>query len=163
MPYRWQDEPTDPPSAVLQLWPHRSLTPEGFVIFIAVTAVMLALPLFALLGTLVLWGLLPFLAAALGGMWWALTRSNRDGTLSEELTLDRDRIRLVRREPDGTRRSWQANPYWVKVTLHRQGGPVEDYLTLRGDGREVEIGAFLSPEERRALAGEIRDRLARLR
>ena len=40
---------------------------------------------------------------------------------------------------------------------------VEKYLTLRGNGREIELGAFLTPGERAALYREIRDALARLR
>ena len=43
------------------------------------------------------------------------------------------------------------------------GGPVEAYLTLSGSGREVELGAFLTPDERRALDIDLRSRLAALR
>jgi uncharacterized membrane protein len=42
------------------------------------------------------------------------------------------------------------------VHLHQTGGPVENYLTLRGGDREVEIGAFLDAKERLALYGEIK-------
>jgi uncharacterized membrane protein len=47
--------------------------------------------------------------------------------------------------------------------MHPDGGPVEHYLTLKGGGREVEIGAFLSPEERLALRAELTEAFARLR
>ena len=57
---------------------------------------------------------------------------------------------------DGTKHLWQANPYWVRVTLHETGGRVPQYLTLSGNDREVEIGAFLSPEARLVLAAELR-------
>lgn len=153
----------DPPAARLRLWPHRSLTAEGFVWFIGGTAALIALPLIAVLGTPVLWGLLPFLVLAVAGIWWALKRNLRDAALTEELTLWRDRIELVRREPGGRLRDWTADPHWVRVELHEAGGPVENYLTLRGGGREVEIGAFLSPEERLELKDEISSALNAMR
>jgi uncharacterized membrane protein len=37
---------------------------------------------------------------------------------------------------------------------------VPDYVTLTGAGREVEIGAFLTEDERRALFSELSDLLA---
>lgn len=153
----------DPPAARLTLWPHRSLTARGFVWFVGGTAVAVSLPLLAVLGSPVLWGLLPFMLLTIGGIWWALDRNTRDGALTEELTLWRDRMDLVRRDPRGVRQEWTADPYWVRVELHETGGPVEKYLTLKGGNREVEIGAFLSPDERVALRAELADALARLR
>lgn len=51
----------------------------------------------------------------------------------------------------------------MQVRLTPAGGPVPDYLTLKGRDREVELGAFLTPEERKELAGELRAALADLR
>ncbi len=171
MPYEWTttaatDPGTNPgpgPDAVLVLWPYRSLTRRGFVWFVGLTAGLISLPLLAALGTVVLWGLLPFLAAAVAGIWWALARSWRDGELTETLTLAPGRVTLVRRAPDGTEQHWEANPYWVAVQVYPSGGKVPHYLTLKGEGREVELGAFLTGEERLRLAEEIRAALARLR
>lgn len=169
MPYRWEkpDKALDPSGAlslpvVLQLWPHRSLTPRGFVSFIGASAALLAFPLLALLGTPALWVIFAFAAASIAGIWAALTRNNRDRAVSEQLFLWRDRIILTHRDGQGREQTWSANPYWVRVTLHPTGGPVPAYLTLKGQDREVELGAFLTPEERRALADELRARLAGL-
>jgi len=156
MPYRWT--PSDPdatPPRRLQLWPHRSLSEKGFAGFILATFGLLLLPLFAVLGTPVMWGLLPFLMAALALLWVALRRSFADGRLSEELSLWPDRIELIRTNPRGPAQSWAANPYWVRVALRPSGGPVANYVTLSGAGREVEIGAFLSPEERLELRADL--------
>jgi len=133
------------------------------VLFLAATIVLISLPLFAVLGTIVLWGLLPFLLLAIGGMWYFLERSYRDGTVLETLTLRPDSMTLIRSDPRGPERRWQANPYWVRVSLHPTGGPVEDYLTLSGNDREVELGAFLAPEERQCLYRQLRQILAQLR
>ncbi|MGL4281778.1 MAG: DUF2244 domain-containing protein [Albidovulum sp.] len=162
MPYEWSEASHDG-MAKLTLRPHRSLHASGFVTFIAATALMLFLPLLALLGTALLWGILPFVLLAVGGVWWALRRNTRDAALTEELTLTTESITLIRRAPDGTEKRWQANPYWVSVQVYPTGGPVPAYLTLKGDGREVELGAFLSEEERRRLADDLRQRLVQLR
>jgi hypothetical protein len=49
------------------------------------------------------------------------------------------------------------------LQLYPTQGPVPQYLTLRGNGREVELGAFLSEEERVALRDEVHSRLNALR
>ncbi len=161
MPYEWQ--PDRDGQSRLHLWPHRSLTQRGFVAFFAVTVTLIALPALAVLGSPVLWGLLPFFVLTITGIWYAIRRNQRDTEIIEDLTLTANRITLVRHGPRGRRQDWSANPHWVRVTLHRSGGPVPNYLTLKGEGREVEIGAFLSEEERIALRGDIAEALARNR
>ena len=181
MPFKWTDKPAVKPAVrpgempvedagqaadtgqdaedggqrQLELWPHRSLPRRGFAAFVLGTFLLFTVPLFTLLGTLALWGLLPFILAAFIGIWWGLERSYRSGRLHEVLTLDPEMVRLTRVEPDGAERSWQCNRYWAKADLHPTGGPVPHYVTLRGAGREVEIGAFLSEDERRALYAEL--------
>lgn len=140
-----------PPRLSLRLTPHKSLTPEGFVWFIAVTAALISLPLFSILGTSVFWALLPFLIVAIWGTWAALRRSWRDMDLFEDVMIWDDLIRIERHDPKRARRQWEANPYWVRLTLHAKGGPVPNYLTLQGGPREVELGAFLTPLERGEL------------
>jgi len=140
------------PRLQLLLTPHKSLTPEGFVWFIGVTAALIAVPLLPVLGTSVFWALLPFMGAAIAGIWFSLKRSWRDMELFEEITIWDDLIRIERHEPRrATPLDWEANPYWVRVSLHGKGGPVPNYLTLSGGGREVELGSFLTPGERSQL------------
>lgn len=140
----------------MHLWPHQSLPPKGYARFIAVTALLIALPLLSFAGSVVFWGLLPFLLLALFGLKYALDRNRRDAQVIEVLTLDANEAQLERRNANGTQQSWQCNRYWVTVELHTQDGPVPNYVTLRGGGREVEIGAFLSEDERKVLYDELR-------
>jgi uncharacterized membrane protein len=162
MPYKWTSDP-HPPAASLRLWPYRSLPKTGFVWFIGATALLLTLPLISQLGTPGLWVLLPFLLAAIAGIWIALQHSYRTGAVTEELTLTRDLITLHRHTPRRPDQSWQANPHWVRPALHPTGGPVPQYLTLSGNGREVELGAFLTPEERQELHQLLLKHLGELR
>ncbi len=152
MPYEWQNE-TD--LRHLVLWPHRSLPRRGFALFILITFAMLTLPLYPLLGTVVLWGLLPFLLMALAGVWWGLEKSYRTAKMREDLVIDAQEAHLTRTNPNGEVLEWQCNRYWVRVEMHAKDGPVPHYITLSGSDRVVEIGGFLSEEERIALCPEI--------
>ncbi len=161
MPYQWM--PTEDDTRRLHLWPHRSLSQRGFVWFIGCTAALIAAPLIAVFGNPVLWGLLPFVVAAIWAIWFALRKNGRDRDIVEELVLTRNTVRLTRHGPKGRRQDWEANTHWVRVENHPAGGPVPNYLTLRGAPREVEIGAFLSEEERIDLRRELSAALADMR
>ncbi len=163
MPYRWIEQDTDTRSAELHLWPHRSLTGKGFVAFFGATFALVSLPLLAVIGSPVLWGLLPFFAICLGGMWFALRRNDRDRSMFERVVMDNHQLTVERHDPGRDIRLWTTNPYWVRVLSYPKDGPVEHYLTLKGDGREIEIGSFLAPEERQALEAELRGVIERVR
>ena len=162
MPYQWLP-PLPDGDQELRLWPHRSLSRRGFVGFIAITSLLIALPLISLLGKPVLWGLLPFLVAAVAGIWLALRKSERDREILEVLTLSETRARLTRSGPKRRLQIWEANPHWVQPILRPSGGPVPNYLTLHGGPREVELGAFLSEQERMTLLDDLQGRIAQLR
>jgi uncharacterized membrane protein len=144
----------DPPVLALTLWPNRSLSRRGFIGFMTITGVGLGLPLVPLLGSAAAWGLLPFLMAGLVGVYVAIKCSYAGGRLVEELRLWPDLITVERREPRGSVRRWHANPFWVQLGLF-ENARIEKYLTLKGNGREIELGAFLSPEERVSLYHEL--------
>jgi uncharacterized membrane protein len=152
----------DPPILSLTLWPNRSLSRNGSSWLLGLLAAGLALPLVPLAGSKAAWGMLPFLVAAFVALWWAIRRSYADGRLREELRLWPDLITVVRREPRGRVRRWHANPFWVRLRL-RDDARIEKYLTLQGNGREIELGAFLSPGERETLHAELGAALGRLR
>lgn len=74
--------------------------------------------------------------------------------LSETLWIWRDEVRVERRQANGQLLRWQAESIRVRIQLHKDA-QIEDYLTLSGGGRVIELGAFLAPEERTSLADEI--------
>lgn len=161
MPYEWL--PSNDDEARLHLWPHRSLSQRGFVWFLGLTAALIAVPLVGILGSPVVWALLPFLLATLAAIWFALRKNGRDRDILEDLRLTPAQVTLSRHGPGRHRRDWSANPHWLRVTLHESGGPVPNYLTLKGENREVELGAFLSEDERIALYRDLQARVVRFR
>lgn len=157
MPYEWSETPPQTASDwSLSLWPYRSLLRKDFVIFIGATMALLSLPLLAVLGSPVLWGLFPFFGLALWGIWFALNVSYKRGEVLEELTVTQDTASLTRHNPDKSFQEWSAKRYWVSVHLHPKGGPVPNYITLRGGPREVELGSFLDEAERLALYDDLK-------
>ncbi|GAA4224591.1 DUF2244 domain-containing protein [Sagittula sp. NFXS13] len=162
MPYQWTTPPRAPRQE-LKLWPHNALSPEGFAIMILGFFLAALIPLMGVLGTLLLWGLLPFLLAATAGLYYALRRNNRDRQITELLSITSEQTRLQRTNPDGMTQEWESNTYWVTVSLHETTGPVPNYVTLKGAGREVEIGSFLSEDERKVLYTDLTNALRRVK
>lgn len=156
MPYRWTDD-VAPKS--LRLWPHQSMTPSGFTWFVGSTAALFTLPLLAVLGSPIAWVLMAFFLCAIAGIWRAIMANRAHLSFHEELVLTSDMLKVEHVPSKGPSLVWQANPHWVSVNL-RHDGPVEKYLTLRGSGREVELGAFLTPDERESLYAELQEVLA---
>ena len=151
MPYDIRDDIKDTQIKIIEVWPYNSLKPKGFVLFLGSTFVLISLPLFNVLGTTVFWGLLPFLLVAFVGVWFALRRSLKDRQILEQLTLSKNEIALIRQNPTGEHKHWACSPYWAKLKIYETEGPVANYITFTGNGREVELGAFLSEDERKAL------------
>lgn len=147
-------ERSDLPVYRVVLWPHRSLSPRARRWVMVLVALGLTAPVVPYIATPIFWGLLPFEGAAFFALWLSFRRNDADARLSEMLSIWPDEIRVERHEPSGRVLRWRADPYWVRVLIHVGGRP-ENYLTLKGGGREIELGAFLSPEERTRLAGDV--------
>ena len=159
MPYQWTS-PTTADVQELRIWPHESLPARGMAAFVFATFALILLPAIPLLGTPILWGLLPFLLLAVWGIYFALQRNHRALQITEVLTLDDEDAHLVRTDPSGRTREWDCNRYWAQVNKYEKDGPIPHYVTLKGKGREVEIGAFLSEDERIALFDDLQRALS---
>ena len=162
MPYIINNDIERGKVTTVEIWPYNSLKPKGFAFFFSATFALIALPLFNVLGTKVFWGLFPFLFITLMGIWFALRKSLSDRQILEQLTLYKDEIVLIRQEPNGKQKEWVCSPYWAKLRMYDQEGPVANYITLTGNGREVELGSFLAEDERIKLFDELNRLLKRL-
>jgi uncharacterized membrane protein len=142
--------------------PVKSLPNTGFVWVIGISAVMFTLPLLALLGTKALWMLLPHLLLALGMLWYFIRRNDRDREIYEHIRIWPDLIAVHRHNPRKPDQYWQANPYWVRLKL-QDNRIATSYLTMTGGEREIELAAFLAPEERVKLKHSIENALKNLK
>ena len=157
MPYRWKQ--TSEFEQELRLWPHNSLPPRGAMAVVLSVFLFGLIPLLAMLGSVLLWGLLPFLLLTVAGLWLAIKANYRARSVFEVLTLTGTQARLIHHNAQAGQQEWTCNRYWARPEMHKTGGPIPNYVTLSGDGRVVEIGAFLSEDERIALFDDLIERL----
>lgn len=148
----------DPPLEEIIIRPSNLLPAEGFVILIAFVCCAFLIPIFAFLGSLVLWGVLLPILITIAALWTAMRRNYKDRSVHEILSIWPDLVTVERVNPRGSNQYWHANPYWVTSHM-KDTKTIENYLTLKGGGREIELGAFLAAEERPALRVKVDDAL----
>lgn len=141
---------TDPPLFETSLWPHRSLPRIGFVWLIGGLCVAFLLPLLAFAGHRALWVILGMIILCMTALWYFLERNYTDGTVHENITLWADLITVERVNPRAPDQYWHANPHWVELHM-KDTKEVQNYLTVTGGNREIELGSFLTPKEREQL------------
>ena len=146
----------------LTLWPNRSLTKKTFYTLMGMTFAAMMIPVIPFIGTKTLFVILPFSLGALLFLFLSIMLNYQAGKLYENVKIWPDLIEVKRYETNGTSKEWNANPYWTKVNLYTESQKIENYLTLSGNGREVEIGAFLAPNERVEIKEKIDTIIKRL-
>jgi uncharacterized membrane protein len=153
---------TDPPVWSVMLRPNRSLSPSGFRWLMGIMATGFAMPVLALARTAAMWVIAGVAAIVMALLWGLIKYNYFTGCLTEELRLWPDLVTVERREPWGRVQRWSANPYWVDITIE-DARTVDSYLTIRGSDRRIEVGVFITAEERRELALELRKQIRGLR
>lgn len=160
-PERPGESPGARPIFEALLYPHRSLGRKGYAILLAGTAAIVFLygMVFLVMGA---WPIFGFL----GGEWllfWFLFRKNHRGDdRAERIRLYADHLLFERYDRRGGHTIERLQPYWLNVILERAEEP-DNALYLRSHGKSIAVGAFLSPQERRDLAEELRAVLSRHR
>lgn len=142
-------------TCVLELRPHRSLTPAGarrFMLSVAIGA-------FAVAGFFTAHGFWPVLVFAMLEVFavhLALRASMRSGMVSETITITLDQVRIEHRE-EGHHRYAVFPRHWARVTLLAPLAALHpSRLMLESHGRACEVGRFLTEEERRGLAARLK-------
>lgn len=131
------------------LYPNRSLGRNGFVILMLLFGGLCFIGglLFSLLGA---WPVAGFLGLDILLLYGAFRLSYRSGRITESVRLTGDSLTVTRRQPDGVVRRWDLQPYWVRVIIESADDD-QCRVILRSHGRDLVLGGFLAPEERRDL------------
>ena len=141
-------QPADTFNAILT--PHRSLSPFGFVVLMSlISLVSFVVGLyFLLLGA---WPIMGFFGLDVLLIYIAFRLNYRSGREYETVDLSPDLLKLTRVDPAGRAKTYDFNPYWVRVGLTEEHDG-RNIMWLASHGRELVFGRFLSDEERREFA-----------
>jgi len=142
------------------LYPHRSLPPQGFlVLMLLLGAVSFAAGVsFVLIGA---WPVFGYFGLDVLLVYLAFRASYRSARMHEWVRLTEDALTVERVGQRGERRRWQFQPFWLRVVLEERDET--NRLVLTSHGRQVVVGGFLAPAERKNLAVALKDALLRWR
>ena len=145
--------------AILQ--PNTSLPPKAFFLLMAALGFVsfCAGIMFVMAGA---WPVFGFFGLDVLIVYVAFKLNYRQAKRFETLRLTDDALLVERISPTGRRRKYRFQPYWLKVELSEDLHRART-LTLTSHGKSLEIGAFLSPDEKFDLARALRAELSRLK
>ncbi len=136
------------------LHPHSSLSPRGFLIFMAVlVSASFILGLWFL--SKGAWPIFGFYGLEVAIVYWAFRANYRSAERFEQVRLTEAVLTVDRADRRGRQRVLSVPPHWLRVSID---DPVrhESQVRLSSHGQAVVVGAFLSPEERAEFAWALR-------
>ncbi len=156
----WGDE-NGTPFTKIRLAPNRSLDSYGTKVVFAVIACGFLLPIIPFIGSPIGTTLTIFSGLTFYLFLTLLQKNFQQGYIFEEILISKNKIIVVHQEKHKEQMTWECNPYWTKVNLDINNPKWKNYLTLAGKGKHIELGAFLSPDERLELRDKIQNALAK--
>ena len=104
------------------------------------------------------WPVLPFAGLELALLWWALRQFDATADDFERITLESERLTIEACR--GARRErHEFHPYWARLRYWQPPGQSNHRLLICSHGKEVEVGRWLTEEQKKLLADELRKNL----
>jgi uncharacterized membrane protein len=139
----------------IELSPNCSLSPAGARLFFGATC-LFSLAFCMIFVVMGFWPVLPFWALEMLVLGLALAASMRRRRYTQTVTITDSQISLVTRSRHGEAKQEFAR-HWAKVRLRSPLSRLRpSRLVIESRGRAVEVGSFLSEEERCRLAKRLR-------
>lgn len=139
------------PLFAAKLTPHRSMGRRGLRAVVLVAVLLAIIPGIAFL-SMGAWPIVGFMGVGVVLIWWALSAHQRDGKRYEQVTLWPDQLELKQVDGAGKETLTRFNPFFVKLVIDRDYNERTTGLHLRTRDRDVELGAFLNPDEKSSFA-----------
>ncbi len=156
----WRDK-GDPAFLRMRLMPNRSLDSTGTKIVFILIACGFLLPLIPFIGSAIGTTITIFSGLTFYLFLTLLQKNFQQAYIFEEIFISKNKVIVVHQEKNKEQKTWEGNPYWTRVRIDVNNPKLKNYLTLTGKGQHIELGAFLSPDERIELRDEIQNALAK--
>jgi uncharacterized membrane protein len=146
--------PAEPTLFSALLTPHRSLGSVGFVVLMAVIAVVSFAGgvVFYIVGA---WPVAGFFGLDAVLIYWAFRVNYRAADAYEEVTVTPSELRVKKVTHKGEVSEWSLNPLWTQLAreTHEDFGLIALFLVSRG--KRLSIGRFLGPAEKESFAAAL--------
>jgi uncharacterized membrane protein len=145
------DPDREPPIFSAVLTPYRSLSPTGFLIFMAVLGGISFCTgmVFLLAGA---WPVFGFFGLDVLLVYWAFRLNYRSAQAYEQVTVTPSELTVRKVSHHGQVMEWTLNPLWVRLKRDDHDEFGLQRLSLESQGRRLTIAAFLPPQERESFA-----------
>lgn len=146
----------------VKLWPHRSLSRNGFQVLMIIFAGLAVVSgvIFLSIGA---WPVFGFLGLDILLLLWAFRASYRSAQAFEEITISREEVHLKRVSPTGVMEEWRFNPFWAKLQIKRDPEERVVELAIMCKGQTHVFASFLGPQEKEEFSAVIGAALAEAR
>ena len=155
------DNTSEPTFLKMRLVPNRSLDSYGTKVVFAVIGCGFLLPIIPFIGSPIGTTLTIFSGFTFYLFLTLLQKNFQQGNTFEEVLILKNKIIVIHKGKNKEKKTWEGNPYWTRVHVDFNNPKLKNYLTLTGKGRHIELGAFLSPDERIELRDKIQNALAK--
>ena len=162
-----QNQSKSKPLERLTIWPHRSLSRQGYVILITILAGLLSTigVGFFLAGA---WPVIGFLGLELLVVWGAFKLNYRAAKVRETIETNTETLTIEHIDERGKSAITEFPVGWLRVHLSPTATPdvsarYRQRVILSTHGRKAEVGAFLHPAEKAKLRHEVDGMVSRSR
>jgi uncharacterized membrane protein len=152
----------DLPVFSAELHPYRSLGRNGHrIFFIIAGALTLAhMAVFMMSGA---WPIVLFFGLDFLVLFGAFWLNNRAAKAREVVLLSRTNISIRKISPSGRETEHVFNPLWARFLVSHKAKIGITAMHVRGNGRETDVGTFLTLDDRERFASAFSGALARVK
>ncbi len=143
------------------LYPHRSLSPKGFLILmLCIIFVSFSIGAFFMLKGA--WPVFGFFGLDVLLVYIAFKVNYHNAKRYEKIRLWENSLIIKKKSDNGKSNTWKFNPYWVRLEMKKSQSRSSD-LNLSSHGKTISIGSFLSNQEKEEVANTLSLHLKKLR